>query len=48
MSLVNPRYIASMVWPTVTVMIGCSVPAGSWFNTELTLMLISAAALEVS
>ena len=41
-------YIASMVWPTLTVMTGCKVPVGSWFSTELTLMLISAAAFEVS
>ena len=40
--------MASVVWPTLTVMVGCSAPLGSWFKTELTLMLISPAALEVS
>jgi hypothetical protein len=41
-------YIASMVVPVFTVMVGCCEPIGSWFSTEFTLMLISAAALDVS
>ena len=37
-----------MVCPALTVMTGCKVPVGSWFSTDWTLMLISAAALDVS
>jgi hypothetical protein len=34
-----------MVWPTLTVRIGCCEPFGSWFSTELTLVWISTSAL---
>ncbi len=43
--LLKPIYIASIVWPTFTVRIGCCVPEGSRFSTELTLVLISVSAL---
>ena len=46
--LLKPIYIASMVWPTRTVSVGCCVPVGSWLSTELILVLISVSALSAS
>ena len=33
-ALVKAMYIASIVCPTLTVMVGCNVPAGSWLSTD--------------
>ena len=40
--------MASIVWPIVTVRIGCCDPAGNWFSTELIFVLISVSALSGS
>jgi len=47
-SLAKPIYMASMVWPTFSVSVGCCVPLGNWLRTELTLALISVIALPES
>ena len=43
-SLLKPMYIASMVWPTATVRIGCWACGGSWLRTEVTCVWISVSA----